>query len=132
MNKLTATIKKIEYLENLHLVYLQSNAHELTVLTLELDESLKPSQKVLLSIKPLNISIAKNFMGKRSDSNRIEATITAIKVGHLLCTIKLQSYNDEFEVIITRDAYSKMKLKIQELVTLFINAHTISIDGVVE
>lgn len=132
MNKLTATIKKIEYLENLHLVYLQSNTHELTVLTLELDKRFQPSQKVLLSIKPLNISIAKNFMGKRSDSNQIEATITSIKVGHLLCTIKLKSYTDDFEVIITRDAYNKMELKIQELVTLFIKAHSISIDGVAD
>lgn len=132
MNKLTATIKKIEYLENLHLVHLQSNAHKLTLLTLELDERFKPSQKVQLSIKPINISIAKNFIGKRSDSNKIEATITAIKVGYLLCTIKLQSYNDMFEVIITKDAYDNMKLVLQEDVILFIKAHNISIDGAVE
>jgi len=132
MNRLTAYIRKIEFIENLHLVTLEADAHTLTILTLELDKSFQIAQKVQLCIKSTNISIAKDFMGKFSDSNQIDATITAINAGHLLCSVKLKSYSNNFEVLITRDAYNSMKIRNQDNVTLLVRAHDISIVGLAE
>ena len=132
MNKLPAYIRQIDYIDTLHSITLEIDRDKLTLVTLELDETFKVSQKVMLGIKSTNISIAKNFMGKISDSNQLDAIITDIQVGHLLCSVKLQSYSNHFEVLITKDAYLSMRLQIQDAVTLLIRAHEISILEVIE
>ena len=131
MSQLVATIKKINSIDNLNIVEFDFNGLTLKMMSLDLNADVQVGKKVKLSVKPTNISIAKNLIGEISLSNQIVATIENLENGQLLSSVSLKVYNTLLESIITVDSSKRMNLQIGEVVTILIKASNLSIEEVI-
>ena len=131
MSKLVATIKKINSVDNLNIVEFDFNGLTLKMMSLDLNDDVKIGKKVELSVKPTNISIAKNLIGEISLSNQIVATIQSLENGQLLTSVILKINDTLLESIITVDSSKRMNLQIGEVVTILIKASNLSIEEVI-
>ena len=131
MSQLVATIKKINSIDNLNIVEFDFHGLTLKMMSLDLNADVQVGKKVKLSVKPTNISIAKNLIGEISLSNQIVATIENLENGQLLSSIILKVHNTILESIITVDSSKRMNLQIGESVTILIKASNLSIDEVI-
>ena len=127
MSQLVATIKKINSIDNLNIVEFDFHGLTLKMMSLDLNADVQVSKKVKLSVKPTNISIAKNLIGEISLSNQIVATIENLENGQLLSSVSLKVHNTLLESIITVDSSKRMNLQIGESVTILIKASNLSI-----
>lgn len=130
MSQLVATIKKINSVDNLNIVEFDFNGLTLKMMSLDLNDDVKIGKKVELSVKPSNISIAKNLIGEISLSNQIVATIQSLENGQLLTSVILKINDTILESIITVDSSKRMNLQIGEVVTILIKASNLSIGEV--
>ena len=130
MSQLVATIKKINSIDNLNIVEFDFNGLTLKMMSLDLNADVQVGKKVKLSVKPTNISIAKNLIGEISLSNQIVATIENLENGQLLSSVSLKVHNTLLESIITVDSSKRMNLQIGEVVTILIKASNLSIGEV--
>ena len=130
MSQLVATIKKINFVDNLNIVEFDFNGLTLKMMSLDLNDDVKIGKKVELSVKPSNISIAKNLIGEISLSNQIVATIQSLENGQLLTSVILKINDTLLESIITVDSSKRMNLQIGEVVTILIKASNLSIGEV--
>ena len=130
MSQFVATIKKINSIDNLNIVEFDFHGLTLKMMSLDLNADVQVSKKVKLSVKPTNISIAKNLIGEISLSNQIVATIENLENGQLLSSISLKVHNTILESIITVDSSKRMNLQIGEVVTILIKASNLSIGEV--
>ena len=131
MSQLVATIKKINSVDNLNIVEFDFNGLTLKMMSLDLNDDVKIGKKVELSVKPTNISIAKNLIGEISLSNQIVATIQSLENGQLLTSVILKINDTLLESIITVDSSKRMNLQIGEVVTILIKAINLSIEEVI-
>ena len=131
MSQLVATIKKINSIDNLNIVEFDFHGLTLKMMSLDLNNDLQIGTKVKLSVKPTNISIAKNLIGEISLSNQIVATIENLENGQLLSSVSLKVHNTLLESIITVDSSKRMNLQIGEVVTILIKASNLSIEEVI-
>ena len=130
MSQLVATIKKINSVDNLNIVEFDFNGLTLKMMSLDLNNDVQVGKKVKLSIKPTNISLAKNLTGEISLSNQIDATIENLENGQLLTSVILKVNDTILESIITVDSSKRMNLQIGEVVTILIKASNLSIGEV--
>ena len=130
MSQFVATIKKITSVDNLNIVEFEFNGLTLKMMSLDLNDDVKIGKKVKLSVKPSNISIAKNLSGEISLSNKIVATIQSLENGQLLTSVILKINDTILESIITVDSSKRMNLQIGEVVTILIKASNLSIGEV--
>ncbi len=130
MSQLVATIKKINSIDNLNIVEFDFNGLTLKMMSLDLNNDVQVGKKVKLSIKPTNISLAKNLTGEISLSNQIDATIENLENGQLLTSVILKVNDTILESIITVDSSKRMNLQIGEVVTILIKASNLSIGEV--
>ena len=130
MSQLVATIKKINSIDNLNIVEFDFNGLTLKMMSLDLNNDVQVGKKVKLSIKPTNISLAKNLTGEISLSNQIDATIENLENGQLLTSVILKVNDTILESIITVDSSKRMNLQIGESVTILIKASNLSIGEV--
>ncbi len=130
MSKLIATIKKINSIDNLNIVEFDFLENKLKMMSLGLNPNIQIGKKVKLSIKPTNISIAKDFIGEISLSNQLVATIQNIENGELLSSISLKVGDFLLESIITVDSSKRMNLQIGDEVKILIKASNLSIEEV--
>jgi molybdopterin-binding protein len=130
MSQLVATIKKINSIDNLNIVEFDFHGLTLKMMSLDLNADVQVGKKVKLSVKPTNISIAKNLIGEISLSNQIVATIENLENGQLLSSVSLKVHNTLLESIITVDSSKRMNLQIGEVVTILIKASNLSIGEV--
>ena len=130
MSQLVATIKKINSVDNLNIVEFDFNGLTLKMMSLDLNDDVKIGKKVELSVKPTNISIAKNLIGEISLSNQIVATIQSLENGQLLTSVILKINDTLLESIITADSSKRMNLQVGEVVTILIKASNLSIGEV--
>ena len=130
MSQLVATIKKINSVDNLNIVEFDFHGLTLKMMSLDLNDDVKIGKKVELSVKPSNISIAKNLIGEISLSNQIVATIQSLENGQLLTSVILKINDTLLESIITVDSSKRMNLQIGEVVTILIKASNLSIGEV--
>ena len=130
MSKFIATIKKIQSIDNLNIVEFEFDGLTLKMMSLDLNDDVKIGKKVKLSVKPSNISIAKNLTGEISLSNKIVATIQSLENGQLLTSVILKINDTLLESIITVDSSKRMNLQIGEVVTILIKASNLSIGEV--
>ena len=130
MSQLVATIKKINSIDNLNIVEFDFHGLTLKMMSLDLNADVQVSKKVKLSVKPTNISIAKNLIGEISLSNQIVATIENLENGQLLSSVSLKVHNTLLESIIIVDSSKRMNLQIGESVTILIKASNLSIGEV--
>ena len=131
MSKLIATIKKIDNIDNLNIVDFDFFGNNLKMMSLDLNPNVQIGKKVKLSVKPTNISIAKNLSGDISLSNKLVAIIENIDNGKLLCSLSLKIYNVLLESIITVDSSKRMNLQIGDEVSIFIKASDLSIGEII-
>ena len=130
MSKLIATIKKINSIDNLNIVEFEFLGTTLKMMSLDLGSNIQIGKKVRLSVKPSNISIAKNFTGEISLSNQLVAIIQNIENGKLLSSISLKISDFLLESIITVDSSKRMNLQIGDEVKILIKASNLSIEEV--
>jgi molybdopterin-binding protein len=130
MSQFVATIKKINSIDNLNIVEFDFHGLTLKMMSLDLNTDVQVGKKVKLSVKPTNISIAKNLIGEISLSNQIVATIENLENGQLLSSVSLKVHNTLLESIITVDSSKRMNLQIGEVVTILIKASNLSIGEV--
>ena len=131
MSKFIATIKKIQSIDHLNIVEFDFCGLTLKMMSLDLNDDVKIGKKVKLSVKPSNISIAKNLIGEISLSNQIVATIQSLENGQLLTSVILKINDTILESIITVDSSKRMNLQIGEVVTILIKASNLSIEEVI-
>ena len=131
MSQFVATIKKINSIDNLNIVEFDFHGLTLKMMSLDLNADVQVGKKVKLSVKPTNISIAKNLIGEISLSNQIVATIENLENGQLLSSVSLKVHNTLLESIITVDSLKRMNLQIGEVVTILIKASNLSIEEVI-
>lgn len=122
MSQMVATVKSIENLEQLNIVEFEFNAHVLKMMSLDLNSNISIGKKVLLSVKPTNIALAKDLAGEISFSNQIVATIQTLTHGKLLSSVGLIIDNIVFESIITLSSAKRMNLRINDEVIMLIKA----------
>ena len=122
MSQMVATVKSIENLEQLNIVEFEFNAHVLKMMSLDLNSNIRIGKKVLLSVKPTNIALAKDLAGEISFSNQMEATIQTLTHGKLLSSVGLTINNIVFESIITLSSAKRMNLRINDEVIMLIKA----------
>lgn len=132
MSSLVATVKSIDNCDSLHIVKFECYSQTLSMMSLDIDTSIKIGTKVRLSIKPSHIAIAKNFSGDVSYSNKLETTILSCENGQLLSSVKLKFFDTTLESIITVNSSKRMDLKVGEKVTAFIKASEISIGEIID
>ena len=130
MSKLIATIKKINCIDNLNIVEFDFLGNSLKMMSLGLNSNIQIGIKVQLSVKPTNISIAKNFTGEISLSNQLVAIIQNIENGELLSSISLKIDDFLLESIITVESSKRMNLQIGDEVIILIKASNLSIEEV--
>lgn len=130
MSKLIATIKKINSIDNLNIVEFEFLGTTLKMMSLDLGSNIQIGKKVRLSVKPSNISIAKNFTGEISLSNQLVAIIQNIENGELLSSVSLKISDFLLESIITVDSSKRMNLQIGDEVKILIKASNLSIEEV--
>lgn len=130
MNQIIATIKKINSIDNLNIVEFDFNGLTLKMMSLGLNSNIQVGKKVKLSVKPTNISLAKNLLGEISLSNQIVAIIENLENGQLLSSVSLKVHNTLLESIITVDSSKRMNLQIGDKITILIKASNLSIEEV--
>lgn len=120
MNYIKASVTSIDTFESITLVDFSAGAEALTMMSLELDRSLKVGSVVVLAIKASAIALAKEKNAMLSISNQLPASISSIDNGILLSSVKLLVEDTVLESIITKKSALRMKLKAEdEVVALF-------------
>lgn len=127
MSYIVATVTKIENVKQLHIVEFDFQGLMLKMMSLDLTLNVHIGKKVVLTVKPTNVAIAKDFQGDISLSNKIVATIEDIENGDLLSSITLKAKGIVFESLITVTSAKRMNLQKNDEVTLFIKASDLSI-----
>lgn len=133
MSRLIAKVSKIESCDNLHIVKFEFKDAILTMMSLELSDTIKVGAMVVLVVKPTHIGLAKGVVGNLSYSNQLSCQINSIQNGKLLSNITLKLEDDILlESIITKDSAYRLGLKETDEVTVIIKASDISISEVVD
>ncbi len=132
MNKFQCSVLKIENIESLNLVYFSFKSTTISMVSLDLSENITTNRKVILSLKPTNITLAKNFEGLLSSSNKLLGKIVYIEQGKLLSSVVCEVFDTQIESIITTNSLKQMKLAIDDEITLLFKASDISILEVVD
>lgn len=127
MNKLEAKVLKIKSKKSLNLVSFSFNSKTLSMISLDLNEEIKEQKRVLLSVKPTNITLAKNFEGFLSSSNRLLGKISNIEIGELLSSITCDVAGTFIEAIITTNSLEQMNLTLEEEIILLFKASDLAI-----
>jgi len=132
MNTIIATISTIKNLQNLNIVECVTQNETLTMMNLDLKESLKEGSRIKLAIKPTNITLAKNLSGELSCENILNAVVTELDKGELLCSVTLAYEQHTLEAIITLNTAEKLALEVGESLNLLISASDIYIQEILD
>ena len=127
MNKLYATVTKIESIDHLNMVYFDLSGQTLTMMSLDLNEAIKIGTKVELTSKPSHIAVAKELRGELSCANQLNAKIRSLDNGKLLSTLSLDIEGSVLEAIVTAQSSKTMALEVDDEITALINASELSI-----
>lgn len=127
MSPIVATVTTIENLEQLNIVEFDFQGLKLKMMSLDLNANVQVGKRVVLSIKPTNIALAKNITGDLSFSNQIVATIDSLIIGKLLSSVTLKTKEILFESIITVSSAKRMNLQQNDEVIMLIKASDVSI-----
>lgn len=131
MNQIAAVIANIEQKGSLALIEFDFMQEKLTMVTLDIDETLCKGQKVILEINPSQVAVAKNYNGDLSYSNQIDAKIKSIELGAILCTLILElGDRSKIEAIITAKSAINMSLGKGDKVKAILKASQISLGEV--
>lgn len=131
MNTLVVKLTCIESVENLNIIEFDFNGESLSMMSLELPQSIKIGSMLKLTCKATHIGIGKDLSGEISYSNKLTCQIESINMGELLCSLKLK-LNDGtlIESVITKKSALRMNLKKDDKVVALIKASELSIQEI--
>ena len=129
MNRLTATVKEIVNIDNLHITTCQLGTQSLKMVSLELCKVLEVGKEVNLSVKSTNISLAKNFSGDISILNQLKAKVVAVNNGKLLSSIQVDVEGFTLEGLVTLEASLSMELSVGDEVLVLLKGSEVSVCG---
>lgn len=130
MNKLEAVVSKINSLDNLTIAQFDFKGINLSMMSLELSD-IYVGKSVILKVNASHISIAKNFIGDISLSNKLDCIIDKLSKGVLLSSLKLNVKGTIITSIITTNSVNRMNLKEKDKVTALVKASDLSIQKVI-
>ena len=122
MSNIIATVSKIQSCDSLNIVNFDFNNISLSMMSLELNDTITVGTQVKLNYKSAHIAIAKNFSGEVSYSNQLDCVIEKIENGELLSCVTLKIFDTFLESIITSNSSTRMNLRVGDNVTAFIKA----------
>ncbi len=131
LNNIKAVVKNINHHDGVNIVEFDFSGIRLSMMSLELSKQIKVGVNVILGVKPSHIILAKNLKGLLSASNNFEAIISKIIKGKLLCSIIIETFETEFESLITLNSVQRMNLKENETITVLIKAGELYIKEVI-
>lgn len=132
MNRIRATITTVEREANLSVVSFETGGFSLQMVALELDARIDVGVGVVLGVKSTNVALSRNLQGAISVSNILVATVCSVHAGSLLCSVKLDFLDEQFECIMTNAAARRLNLCVGERVEMLIKASELSIVEVFE
>lgn len=132
LNKIKATVKKIDSYEGVNIVMFDFEGLHLSMISLELSSNIKVGTKVILGVKPSHITLAKELTGQISASNNFETTVTSIQSGVLLSVINMKVYDTHFESLITVNSVKRMNIKEGDKISILIKAGELFIKEVLD
>jgi molybdopterin-binding protein len=127
MNQLIAKVIHIEHVNNLHQLKFRLKKEVIHMLSLEVDSHLKVGSKVTLSVKPTNVSIAKNVSGTLSFSNQLKGCIVHVNNGKILSSLSIDVEGFILESLISLHASLEMKLEKNDNILVLIEGSNIAI-----
>jgi len=122
MNQMQAIISDIKNVQNLNIVTFSINTIPLSMMSLDLEQTLQVGSEVILSCKPTSIALAKEISGVLSFSNQLEVRILEVQEGALLCVVTLQFQTFTLESVITTASFKRMHLQVGEDVVALIKS----------
>ena len=136
MSYLIAKVMSIQNCDSLHHVTFDCEGHILGMMGLELPKGIDVGKKVKLVIKATHVTLAKEFTGLLSYTNKLPVMIDSINNGTLLSSITLK-FSGAFpqtyiESIIPRTASETMSLKVGDKISALIKASEIAICEVMD
>lgn len=131
MNKLEAIVSKVKSKDSLNLVFFSFKSLILSMISLDLSEKIKDGTKVIVSVKPTNITLAKDFEGLLSSSNKLKGKVTFIEEGELLSSVTCDILCISMQSMITTNALKQMNLSLDEEITLLFKASDLSIREII-
>lgn len=132
MNEVNAVIKAIHTEGNLSVVIAQGAGiafHSMVIDTPDTADYLQDGKPVIVVFKESAVSIAKNISGLLSIRNRIPCTVSEVKKGDVLATIKLDCKGHVFESLITTYAAEELALQPGDSVEALIKTTDISLQA---
>jgi len=127
MSEIVANVKEIQNVENLNIVTFVSSNNTFKMMSLGLNENIKISTQVKLSIKPSSVAIAKGLSGALSYSNQLHAKVVSIELGEILASVILDIQDTNLESIITSASLKRMTLQVGDEVLALIKSSDLSI-----
>ena len=127
MSQLQATITEIKREESLNIVKFNMQDVSMTMMSLDVSDTVQLGSKVKLAVNPTHVALAKGFNGELSYANQFYATVLSCTNGKLLSSIKLIIGDEIIESIITLESSLRMSLKVDDRLTVLIKASELSI-----
>jgi len=127
MNRMNAKVDSLKSMQNLAIVRFRFGEYFLEMMSLGVHSKVKPGSEVLLGVKATAITLAKDFEGSISTSNRLECSVKSVNNGELLSSIELRIGDATLESVITKEASLAMDLQVDDKVMILIKASDLSI-----
>lgn len=89
MNLIRATIREIKKHQNISAILFDALGFNLSMVALELDQTLQIGAVVNLKAKATNIALAKEINSQLSISNQLKGRVVKINHGEILCSVKV-------------------------------------------
>lgn len=126
INKIEAIVTSMQKSDILNITSFSFQNFSLAMMSLEL-ENINVGDRVLLSVKPTAVAIAKEINGLLSYSNQLQGVIIFIDYGKLLTDIHVLVKDTTINAIITTNSAKRMNLKQDDEVTCLIKASDLSL-----
>ncbi|MDD2790053.1 MAG: TOBE domain-containing protein [Sulfurimonas sp.] len=132
MNEILAKVTAIESCDNLSVLALHANGHNMRLMALGLNFPLKVGSEVLLGVKSSNISLATSIQAEISISNQLSCSIESLEMGALLCSVRLRFGNVLLRSVITKASALSMQLQERDPLIALIKASDLSIIKIID
>lgn len=133
MNIITARVSDISTVDNLNIIEFDLNGSKLSMMSLELPESVKIGTTAKLTCKATHVAVGKDISGELSYSNRLTCKVESMDMGELLCALRLKLSNGTIiESIITKKSALRMNLKSDDVLVALIKASELSIEEITD
>jgi len=82
-----------------------------------------PGQRVVMTFRELDVSLAKNLSGQISIRNILPCTVSALEHGEVLTRVALNLGTERLFSVITRNSANRLKLEVGDSVDALIKAN---------